>query len=287
MGKYIALIDCNNFYASCERVFSPSLKNKPVVVLSNNDGCVIARSAEAKMAGIKNNHVRLAQQKALRDAETQRILEAERRLEMGSETESEPDNYGQQQPEETIHPEIQHQIHETEKHHLSDNCRRDCRHRIKRMMEFWKQSDKVPNSYVQRAVRKVPLDECNNESNWFYANRPRVGPFKEDLRYDETSADYHKHFLGEIMIKEDGNYRSADDVRKFRDAIMWGAKTAKQFTPPAFCGAVETFHKAHKKQHADACKKGNALDAAANPITVASHKRTACLFGTGHSGSGT
>ena len=53
MGKYIALIDCNNFYASCERVFSPSLKNKPVVVLSNNDGCVIARSAEAKMAGIK------------------------------------------------------------------------------------------------------------------------------------------------------------------------------------------------------------------------------------------
>ena len=47
-----ALIDCNNFYASCERVFSPSLNGKPVVVLSNNDGCVIARSNEAKAAGI-------------------------------------------------------------------------------------------------------------------------------------------------------------------------------------------------------------------------------------------
>ena len=46
------LIDCNNFYASCERVFSPSLNGKPVVVLSNNDGCVIARSAEAKLLGI-------------------------------------------------------------------------------------------------------------------------------------------------------------------------------------------------------------------------------------------
>lgn len=47
-----ALIDCNNFYASCERVFRPELNGKPVVVLSNNDGCVIARSNEAKALGI-------------------------------------------------------------------------------------------------------------------------------------------------------------------------------------------------------------------------------------------
>lgn len=49
----IALVDCNNFYASCERLFSPGLKDKPVVVLSNNDGCVIARSNEAKEIGIE------------------------------------------------------------------------------------------------------------------------------------------------------------------------------------------------------------------------------------------
>lgn len=47
-----ALIDCNNFYASCERVFRPELNGRPVVVLSNNDGCVIARSNEAKATGI-------------------------------------------------------------------------------------------------------------------------------------------------------------------------------------------------------------------------------------------
>ena len=47
-----ALVDCNNFYASCERVFNPSLVGKPIVVLSNNDGCVIARSNEAKKLGI-------------------------------------------------------------------------------------------------------------------------------------------------------------------------------------------------------------------------------------------
>ena len=47
-----ALIDCNNFYVSCERVFNPNLNKKPVVVLSNNDGCAISRSDEAKALGI-------------------------------------------------------------------------------------------------------------------------------------------------------------------------------------------------------------------------------------------
>lgn len=52
MSNAIALLDCNNFYASCERVFDASIKTKPIVVLSNNDGCVIARSEEAKQIGV-------------------------------------------------------------------------------------------------------------------------------------------------------------------------------------------------------------------------------------------
>jgi DNA polymerase V len=48
-----ALVDCNNFYVSCERVFQPRLEGRPVIVLSNNDGCAVARSAEAKALGIK------------------------------------------------------------------------------------------------------------------------------------------------------------------------------------------------------------------------------------------
>ena len=48
-----ALIDGNSFYCSCERAFDPELRNKPVVVLSNNDGCAIARTHEAKDLGIK------------------------------------------------------------------------------------------------------------------------------------------------------------------------------------------------------------------------------------------
>jgi len=52
MVQPLALVDCNNFYASCERVFQPGLRGQPVVVLSNNDGCVIARSNEAKALGV-------------------------------------------------------------------------------------------------------------------------------------------------------------------------------------------------------------------------------------------
>ncbi len=52
MNNAIALLDCNNFYASCERVFDASVKRKPLVILSNNDGCVIARSDEAKQIGV-------------------------------------------------------------------------------------------------------------------------------------------------------------------------------------------------------------------------------------------
>ena len=51
--KKIALVDCNSFYVSCERLFNPKIRNKPVVVLSSNDGCIISRSNEAKALGIK------------------------------------------------------------------------------------------------------------------------------------------------------------------------------------------------------------------------------------------
>lgn len=52
MNRVFALVDCNNFYASCEKLFRPDLKHRPVVVLSNNDGCVVARSQEVKDLGI-------------------------------------------------------------------------------------------------------------------------------------------------------------------------------------------------------------------------------------------
>jgi DNA polymerase V len=84
-----ALVDCNNFYVSCERVFAPELRNRPVVVLSNNDGCVIARSNEAKALGFaigtpayqaeavlkKNNGVMLSSNYTLYGDMSRRVME--------------------------------------------------------------------------------------------------------------------------------------------------------------------------------------------------------------------
>ena len=70
MQKYFSLVDCNNFYVSCERVFRPSLSDKPVVILSNNDGCIVARSNQAKALGIPmgapyHQHKQVIQQHAV------------------------------------------------------------------------------------------------------------------------------------------------------------------------------------------------------------------------------
>ena len=83
------------------------------------------------------------------------------------------------------------------------------------------------------------------------------------------SADHCLCHLGSIKTSPGGNHRSADDMRKHRDAMMWGAKTAKQHTPPDFHELIERFHKGHKREHADARKKGDTLDAAADPILMA------------------
>ena len=53
LNPLFALVDVNNFYVSCERVFQPKLEEVPMVVLSNNDGCAVARSAEVKALGVK------------------------------------------------------------------------------------------------------------------------------------------------------------------------------------------------------------------------------------------
>ena len=62
-------------------------------------------------------------------------------------------------------------------------------------------------------------------------------------------------------------------MRKCRDAIMWGAKTAKRHLPADFYELIERFHKGYKREHADAGKKGEAMDTAADPISIALHKK--------------
>ena len=68
--QYVGLIDCNNFFVSCERLFRPDLRTKPVVVLSSNDGCIVARSREVKEAGIPMGIPYFKVKKELTDLQT-------------------------------------------------------------------------------------------------------------------------------------------------------------------------------------------------------------------------
>ena len=70
MGEVFGLIDCNNFYVSCERVFRPDLEGKPVIVLSNNDGCAVARSADYVESGRSSIFGRLFELSLVLDART-------------------------------------------------------------------------------------------------------------------------------------------------------------------------------------------------------------------------
>ena len=75
----IGLIDCNNFFVSCERVFNPSLQNEPVIVLSNNDGCVVSLSNEAKVLNIKRG-VPLSQIQSIVDKNGVRVYSSNYKL---------------------------------------------------------------------------------------------------------------------------------------------------------------------------------------------------------------
>lgn len=66
MSRIIALVDVNSMYTSCETLFRPDLQGRPVVVASNNDGCVVARSAEAKAIGIQMGSLTQAPRQAAR-----------------------------------------------------------------------------------------------------------------------------------------------------------------------------------------------------------------------------
>ncbi|MDI3461943.1 MAG: Error-prone, lesion bypass DNA polymerase V (UmuC) [Nitrospira sp.] len=79
MAQVLALVDCNNSYASCERIFNPKLAHQPVVVLSNNDGCIIARSNEAKALGFKMGDPYHLQKDKLRQHDVQVFSSSKRR----------------------------------------------------------------------------------------------------------------------------------------------------------------------------------------------------------------
>jgi hypothetical protein len=152
---------------------------------------------------------------------------------------------------------------ETAKHDMTDACRINYRQRIARIIKFWKKGD--PDYYAV-GVREVSQDELLDETRYYF------GRFKEDLIYIGMNSEFLKHFLVKIKWKLDGKLKGVDDLRKYKDAVMWGAKTAGMRLPTSFYEMIDKFLGGLKKEYVAEKKKGNVDENSADPITLALFK---------------
>ena len=150
----------------------------------------------------------------------------------------------------------------TQKHAMTDTCRRDYRCRIQRVIKFWQVKDP---GYYEVGVRDVPLDKYENEMNYFY---PSKGRFKEDIIYDGINHKYVLHFLVHTKTKADGKLCSTNNLRKYKDAMVWGSRMANQTLPTKFYTTTEAFLSGYQKEFTQQKKKGLVDDCSSDPITI-------------------
>ena len=140
---------------------------------------------------------------------------------------------------------------------MTDTCRKDYRNRIKRMIKYWRENCA---DYYQVGVRTVSQEYLGVE-RYYYYNR-----FTEDIIYQGLNVQYVLHFLFKTKYKQNGKLKSMEDVRKYKDAIMWGAKILEERLPTQFFSEMDKYLAAYKKEWAQAKKKGQAEDVGADPI---------------------
>ena len=121
--------------------------------------------------------------------------------------------------------DLEKQYQETAKHEMNDNCRKNYRQRISRIIKFWKTNDR---EYYDVGVKSVSAEDLAIPSNYYY-NR-----YKEDIVYSGLNVNFLKHFHVKNKWKSDGKLKSWDDQGKYKDALMWGAKIKGERLPTSF-----------------------------------------------------
>jgi hypothetical protein len=139
----------------------------------------------------------------------------------------------------SLPPDLNEKYDETTKHDMSDACRVNYRQRIARIIKFWKTGDP---EYYTVGVCQVTLEDLQDVTRHYF------GRFKEDLIYTGMNSEFLKHFLVTVKWKKDGKLKGVDDLRKYKDAIMWGAKTAGQRLPTSFYEMMDRVLGGFKKE---------------------------------------
>ena len=153
----------------------------------------------------------------------------------------------------------QQQHNESIEMSMSDKNRKDCRARLARIAKYWEEKQ---NDYFKVGVRKVSEEHLNDESKFYF------GKHKLDLVYTGLDYKFILDFLMNTKFKDNGKLKSNQDIRKYKDAILWGAKTAKQRLPTTFYEEIDKYLASYKKLVVSEKKKGNVDETAADPITA-------------------
>jgi hypothetical protein len=154
---------------------------------------------------------------------------------------------------------------ETNEKSMSVACRKNYRQRLARIIVFWKETSP---EYYAVGVREVS-EEVRNDPTRFYYGR------KLDLVYKGMNMQFFLHFLLETKRKGNGKYKSLEDLRKYKDSVMWGAKMASERLPTKFYKVVDNFLASYKKEFIAAKKQGNTEETSSDPIPMSLYKLVA------------
>lgn len=172
--------------------------------------------------------------------------------------------------EQELGTDYQQKMQKTMEHVVKVDTRRDHRNRIVRIINFWKKN--CPQYYLIAVRKNTPKEMYDEPLMWFFK-----GKYKEDIIYTGLNPKFVLAFLNDEKIVKHGankgNYRSYDDMRKFRDAINNGAKIRSEKMPHDFHVQIEQYLKAYKKEFKKEKKNGNAESKDADPISFELYKQ--------------
>lgn len=147
---------------------------------------------------------------------------------------------------------------------MPTTCRRNYCQQLARIIRFWKAEDVA---YYRVGVKEVAADDLQSPQKYFFN-----GHFKEDLVYAGLNEQFVLHFLVSSKAKANGKLKSVEDIRKYKDVIMWGATVAGERLPTSFYEMIDTFLNGYKKEWTQAKKKGNVEEVSADPIPMPVYK---------------
>ena len=151
-------------------------------------------------------------------------------------------------------------IQETLDKGMDDTCRNNYRNRIKTIIIFFE--TKCPN-YAPIGVREVSAEDQADRTKYYFG-----GKYKKDLVYTGLNVSFVKKFLSSTKYKKNKKLKGYTNIRKYHNAIVWGATVLKTPLPAMYYDEIVPFLAAYKKEHASNKKKGNVDEQEADPISM-------------------